>query len=124
MFVLSPFRSDILKTVNNGANTLLWFDKWHSTQALKDLWPLLFNDCTTPWITVSHFFQHLNMPENLFHTATLTDLFSLLGAIPDCSSDQTDLINWSLEKKGIFSVKSFYKFLIDGGVHNSLYSQF
>lgn len=51
-------------------------------------------------------------------------LSSLLGAIPDYSSDQEDFYTWTLEKCGSFSAKSFYKFLIDGGMRSPLYSQF
>lgn len=95
-----------------------------SSQTLKDLWPSLFHDCIHPWITVHQFFQQLNSPESFFHTATLDDLSPLLAIITDCSSDEEDLTTWTLDKSGFFSVNSFYKFLIDGGIRCPLYPNF
>ncbi|XP_039138867.1 uncharacterized protein LOC120276209 [Dioscorea cayenensis subsp. rotundata] len=38
--------------------------------------------------------------------------------------NQDDSPNWVLEKNGKFTVKSFYKFLIDSGLYSPLYSHF
>lgn len=41
--------------------------------------------------------------------------------VPDCSSSDEDTCIWTLENKSSFSVRSFYKFLIDGGTQTPLY---
>ncbi|XP_039115891.1 uncharacterized protein LOC120251437 [Dioscorea cayenensis subsp. rotundata] len=118
---LSPFRSCITKSIRNGSSTSLWSDRWHDGLRLKDCWPDLFNDCTAPWITIRQFTQYLNNPELLFPTSTPNMLSALLENIPDCSQTQDDVHTWTLDKSGTITIKSFYKFLIDGGTRSSLY---
>lgn len=81
-------------------------------------------DCTSPSITLRQFTLLLNFQENFFQTASVDDLTTILNTIPDCSDDQEDFYTWSLEKNGTFTVKSFYNFLIDGGLCSQLCSQF
>lgn len=80
--------------------------------------------CNSPWLTVHQFSQQIQTLENLFHNPSFNNFSPLIRAIPDCSRDQEDLFIWTLEKSGSFSIKSFYKFLIGGGIHYPLYSHF
>ncbi|XP_039141256.1 uncharacterized protein LOC120278572 [Dioscorea cayenensis subsp. rotundata] len=113
-----------MKTIHNGVNTFLWFERWHNGILLKDYWPTLFSDCADPWITIRHFHQLLNNPESLFLSIPAESLSALIDINPECSHNQDDILSWALEKSGNFSVKSFYKFLIDGGLRSPLYSNF
>lgn len=121
---LPPFQSCISKSVRSGNNTFFQFDRWIEGRTIKDFWPTLFNDCIYPWISLRQFFQTLNILQVLFHNAKIEDLTPLLNIIPDCFNDQEHFNTRSLEKSGTFSVKSFYNFLIDGGMHSPLYSHF
>lgn len=87
---------------------------------LKDLWPTLFNDCNSPGISLRQFTHCIIHPERLFHTSSLNDLLPIIRILPDCYTNQEDLN----KKNGTFSVKPFYKMLIDGGTQSSLYPQF
>lgn len=101
-----------------------WYDRWFSGKTLKDHWPSLFNDCINPWITVCQFSEQISSLENPFHSTSTEELSTLIEVIPDCSSSQEEFYSWPLEKNGIFSVKFFYKFLINGGIRCPLYSHF
>ncbi|XP_039140503.1 uncharacterized protein LOC120277716 [Dioscorea cayenensis subsp. rotundata] len=54
----------------------------------------------------------------------MEDLFPIIQSIPECSSSQEDLYIWTLERNCSFSVRSFYKFLVDGGLRTPLYPSF
>lgn len=94
-----------------GSNTFPWFDRWHSGQTLKDLWPLLYNDCISPWIIVRQFSDKLNTPENLFHSTSSEELSLLLEAIPNCFGDPKDFYTWPLKKVEHSQSNPFTSFL-------------
>lgn len=85
--LLPSFRSCISKIVKNGANSLLWYDKWLDGRALKDIWPDLYNECTIPWTSVRNFITDLQAPESLFNLASLISLSPLLDVLPNYSSE-------------------------------------
>lgn len=121
---LPAFRACTAKSVHNGASTFFWFDNWLGSRAPKDIWPDLFDNCLSPWITIRHLLQHTSDPEPLFREVPIVALQPLLQSLPDCSSPLEDESAWTLEKNCSFSVRSFYNFLVDGGMRSPLSSSF
>lgn len=113
-----------LKGVKDGGFTLLWHDNWLEGRAPKDIWPNLFNDCNFPWITIRQFVNGLNFHDSFFRSDWSSESSSFFISIPDCISNQEDLYIQKLEVNANFSVRSFYKFLIDGGLRSGLSSMF
>lgn len=101
-----------------------WYDRWFFGCSPKNTQLPLFNACISPWLILRQFYQQLSNPESLFHTATAIDLSLLPEVLPDCSHDQEDFFTWTLDKSVIFTIKSYYNFLIDDRSRSPLQSQF
>ncbi|XP_020262567.1 uncharacterized protein LOC109838548 [Asparagus officinalis] len=110
--------------VGNGDQTLFWLDKWVGSSTLASMFPSLFSLSSSP----SAFISSLRFKENSiwrweihFRIQLTGDLvfqyFNMLNIINSVSfNDYEDKREWLWEANKFFSVKSFYHFLIDGGL--------
>ncbi|XP_039113778.1 uncharacterized protein LOC120249347 [Dioscorea cayenensis subsp. rotundata] len=110
--------------IHNGASTFFWYDNWIGGWAPKDISPDLFNICQTSWITIRQLYLNISNLESFFLEASPDDFISLIQSIPNCSSSEEDTNIWTLDRNHTFSVRSFYKFLVDGGLRTPLYPSF
>lgn len=96
---------NLVASMGNGATTLFWLDNWVESRALADIWPHLF----------------LGTPNK---EGTVRDLANKAGDSPWIRSIVDNLTNnhsldrkhWRLTANRVFTVKSFYNFLNDGGL--------
>lgn len=91
---LTTFHACIRSAIRDGSSALFWFERWLDGKAPKDVWP-------DPFIVGS---------------GCLADMQSLRSRVPLFSSDPEDQKVWIPETNGIFWVKSFCRFLNDGGL--------
>ncbi|XP_039137393.1 uncharacterized protein LOC120274920 [Dioscorea cayenensis subsp. rotundata] len=102
---LPAFRGYVLHEVSSGTETLLWKDSWFAGRAPMFIWPEEFKRASEPNGTVCEMGYLLNQAsfsgeeDSRYYRARLTDFDGAAG----------DRKRWRL--------KSFYTFLIDGGVH-------
>lgn len=110
--VLPAFRKNISSTIKGGTTTLFCLDNWLEGRAPADIWP--------------HVFQSSNEKEGMVRELLNRVVEFPLGDSPrECSliasfslqnSTDRDVRHWKLSPNGVFSVKSFYHFLNDGGL--------
>ncbi|XP_039123372.1 uncharacterized protein LOC120259989 [Dioscorea cayenensis subsp. rotundata] len=109
---LPALRNCISHEVSSGKDTLFWKDGWLNGIAPMNLWPEEFYTCRRP-------------------NGTIHELGHLLDEVPCIDNDLIDQVRakvrrpdnllgdkkkWRLTGNEIFSVKTFYNFLIDGGL--------
>ncbi|XP_039140399.1 uncharacterized protein LOC120277606 [Dioscorea cayenensis subsp. rotundata] len=109
--ILPVLRCCVTSTINSGSETFFWKDRWLNGRAPMNVWPELY--CESKW-----------------RDATFEELGHLLENQPYCedegviqfrdrwrarAQDGRDLKKWSINGNGMFSVKSLYNFLNDGG---------
>ncbi|XP_039113709.1 uncharacterized protein LOC120249266 [Dioscorea cayenensis subsp. rotundata] len=111
--VLPAFRKNISSSVKGGSSTLFWLDNWVEGRAPADIWPHLFESSRDKEGTVRDL---LNM-ELAFPFGDFPREGSLITTFRLQNSTIKDGRHWKLSSNGMFSVKSFYQFLNDGGLH-------
>lgn len=109
---LPAFHSCIRSDIWSGSESLFRKDRWLCGRAPMNLWPELFSNSND-------------------QNAMFKDLEHWLGELPFCfdekiisfqgermtgSREERDAKWWTLNNNGLFSVKSFYNFLNDGGM--------
>ncbi|XP_020270872.1 uncharacterized protein LOC109846060 [Asparagus officinalis] len=91
--------------VGNGNKTLYWLDKWTGANTLASMFPSLYNIASFPYATITRrireSFQYYDMLNNIM----------LINFV-----HREDKRKWIWEAKDKFTVKSYYHFLIDGGL--------
>ncbi|XP_039146809.1 uncharacterized protein LOC120284053 [Dioscorea cayenensis subsp. rotundata] len=113
---LEAFKAYIDSSVGNGNSTLFWLDNWYNGQAPKYRWCEEFLSTTSPFATVRDML--LELPSAAMRRDPL--LIELSSRITSGFGDIPDHKSWKLTSDGSFSVKSFYKFLIDRGLRCSI----
>lgn len=109
---LLAFRGCILHGINSGEKTLFWKDRWLNGIAPMHQWLKEFRACPHPNGTVQelgHMFEVVPF-SGYRETWQVRDRLRLLGG------ELGDKKWWILKGNGVFSVKSFYNFLNDGGL--------
>ncbi|XP_039144849.1 uncharacterized protein LOC120282161 [Dioscorea cayenensis subsp. rotundata] len=110
--ILPAFWKNICSLVKGGSTTLFWLDNWVEGRAPADIWPHLFLSSRDKEGTVRDLFNGgLTLPFGNFSRegSQITSLCLQNCAIKDDRS-------WGLSSNGVFSVRSFYHFLNDGGL--------
>ncbi|XP_020251027.1 uncharacterized protein LOC109828435 [Asparagus officinalis] len=110
--------------VGEGKHTLFWLDKWLDSYTLASLFPSLFIITSHPYASVSNLRKKRNNSwiwdikfKRQLTGSLVFQFLNLLNLIKDTKFVQKeDSRIWLWETNGIFSVKSFYQFLIDGGL--------
>ncbi|XP_020243348.1 uncharacterized protein LOC109821583 [Asparagus officinalis] len=110
--------------VENGNQTLFWFDKWSSTNTLASLFPALFHIAEFPYASISSLRKKINNEwvwDIKFQRQLTGNLvfqyFDMLKSIMSVNFlHREDKRMWIWEAKGKFTVKSYYHFLTDGGL--------
>jgi hypothetical protein len=106
--------------LGNGNKMLFWLDTWVSHCSLATLFWDLFSICNEPMATVDQVLVdgqvHLSFRRCFSpHMIGRWDgLCSLL--LPISLSDEMDIPVWVFETSGVYSVKSFYRIVSDGGI--------
>jgi hypothetical protein len=107
--------------VGNGQDTDFWEDAWCGVVPLKEKFTELFEICTEQNKSVAEMANRgwrMGFRRWLDESAQgqLRQLRDILGA---CAlSDERDKARWTLEKSGIFTVKSMYRFLFSWEVNS------
>ncbi|MCH81833.1 putative non-LTR retroelement reverse transcriptase [Trifolium medium] len=118
---LNWFAQQVVRKVGNGANTTFWYDKWVGDMVLKDKFPRLFTisnrkeamvkdlvmeaDGTLSW--------NFSWRRHLFawEVALQNELMVVLNEFR--LTNENDVWGWEPEKRGIFTVYSTYRFLVN-----------
>jgi hypothetical protein len=104
--------------VGNGEDTRFWIDTWNGEVPLKLEFPRLFACCRDKNITVSDCWGDEEWDIDFRRTfgaeevAEWEQLLLKLGGVQ--LNDLPDKTIWRLEKKGIYTTKSMYRFLTFG----------
>ncbi|XP_039123641.1 uncharacterized protein LOC120260266 [Dioscorea cayenensis subsp. rotundata] len=109
---LPALRGCVLQGVSSGMETLFWKYRWINGCAPMFLWPEEFSRTTAPNGTVR---EMLTVCGQAPFSANL-DIQNTLSRIQGLDGSGGDRKWWRLTGNGTFSVKSFYSFLIDGGL--------
>lgn len=108
---LPALRGCIVHCINACEKTLLK-DRWFNGVAPMNLWPEEFRNSSSPNDTVRELSYLL---EDVPFSAN-PDSGRLRDRVRDSREECDNIKCWKLTGNGIFSVKSFYNFLIDGGL--------
>ena len=99
----------IFYSLRDGTTTLFWFHGWMGERASQNLWPEAFDDSPRPFGTVNaHAPNFLYIPREA--NPFIDDCLMELGG------ESKNSKRWRHTSSGIFSIKSFYNFLMDGGI--------
>jgi hypothetical protein len=104
--------------VQSGSKTYFWFDWWLGNATFKDRFPNLFATCSLPYITVHAAWNHsewgilFRRPFGLPESVEWDNLTRELDGV--VLSPVVDVISWSLEPLGRFSMSSIYLLLSRG----------
>ncbi|XP_039141329.1 uncharacterized protein LOC120278666 [Dioscorea cayenensis subsp. rotundata] len=110
--VLPAFWKNISSLVKGGSSTLFWLDNWVEGRVPADIWPHLFESSRDKEGTV----RDLLNRELAFPFGDFPREGSLITTFRLQNSTIKDGRHWKLSSNGMFSVKSFYQFLNDGGI--------
>jgi hypothetical protein len=106
--------------LGNGNKILFWMDTWISHCPLATLFWDLFSICNEPGATVSQVlvdhelrlsFRRCFHPHMMGRWDELCSLSCSISLLPE-----EDSPHWIFENSGVYSVKSFYRFVNDGDV--------
>lgn len=98
--------------IYSGSETLFWKDRWLNGRALMFVWPDLFRGCgqhDTSFNELGHLLEGHSFCEDV-NVAQTQDWLRMHR------QDERDNKRWSLNGNGLFSMKSLYTFLNDGGL--------
>lgn len=112
---LPALRRCILHDVHSGSETLFWKDRWLNGRAPLNLRPKDFCNCLCPNGLVKDLYA-------LLYDEPFADDPDVIGVRNQLQYPTTvagDTKRWFLTSNGIFSVKSFYNRLNDGGTRCS-----
>lgn len=119
------FKWGALFQVKNGLNCHFWQDYWVLSVPLRlaydDLFKLVRNpdsvvaDCWEEGECYVDFKRALSIQEYERWTQLKRELHNISLSVED-----HDVVSWGLEKKGMFTTKSLYRFILDGGGANRM----
>lgn len=101
--------------VRDNSRSLFWKDNWLNGRAPMNIWPDTFLETANPNGTVKeliHWLERASFQEELEVESFLEDYNRLAGL------QEEGMKWWRLSPNGLFTVKSFYTFLVDGGVRD------
>jgi hypothetical protein len=106
--------------IGNGENARFWEDRWVNDRALKDDFPRSYNLCFDKNKSVKYMFDK-GLGNVNFRRTLYGDSLEQWEHIKDSRSGvvlsgDRDRIFWTLDKKGIYTVKCYYRFLIENGI--------
>ncbi|KAG8086542.1 hypothetical protein GUJ93_ZPchr0010g7976 [Zizania palustris] len=115
MRIKAIFLSFCVKKVGSGDRTLFWEDKWLGCFTLAEKFSQLYNVVLSKFVTVAAVFNS-NWSVLKFRRDLIGDKLRAWRALKKLCvrttlTDVDDSVVWSLSKKGVFSVKSFYNAL-------------
>lgn len=100
--------------VGNGLNTRFWEDVWLTSNSLAKLFPTLYFICNQKGISVHECHNlHWNLNFRRWLTQDLESQWDLVLSwlVSVIVGNSDEVVSWSLDKRGIFSVKSTYNYL-------------
>ncbi|XP_039134949.1 uncharacterized protein LOC120272251 [Dioscorea cayenensis subsp. rotundata] len=109
---LPALRSCLSHKISTGKETFFWRDCWINGVAPMHLWPVEYSECRHTNSTIYEL-RHL-LEEQPFIDNEFVRMCSI--GVQTADSHSRDIKSWRLTGNGIFSVKSFYNLLIDGGL--------
>ncbi|XP_039130342.1 uncharacterized protein LOC120266746 [Dioscorea cayenensis subsp. rotundata] len=98
--------------VKSGFESLFWKDRWLNGLVPMNIWPDEFLASTIPHRTVRELVLLLEKPSFVNEP----DVVQILSSLNVASMGDNDKKVWGLTSNGVFSVKSFYGSLNDGGL--------
>jgi hypothetical protein len=105
------FKLGAVYGVVDGRRTLFWLDLWEGLQPLRDRFPSLFAICEDPMISVA---QACGEPGGVqfrrsFDAELRREWLELLAVIDSTQLGVgSDVVRWTLDPSGVFTVKSMY----------------
>ncbi len=119
--ISSPFLASVSFTLGDGKKASFWHARWASDTLLSYRFPALFSASTCTFLTIDDWLRrfgskrdfgfHANCQERSREIASLNCLISTLQR-----SSRPDEIRWRWNRKGNFSVRSAYGFLVFDGL--------
>ena len=109
--------------VNSGAQTRFWEDIWIGNTLLQNKFPGLYNIVRKKYAIVAQVLS--SNPLNIFFRRPLVGnnlqcWHRMVASVVDINlGEQPDRFIWSLDSKGVFTVRSMYVFLIHNGIRVS-----
>jgi hypothetical protein len=104
--------------VGDGRNTRFWLDVWVGDCSLKNLYPKIYHICSDQTISVGEAAARcwcLRFRRNLGE-AEATEWRQLQATLSrQALSNQQDRVCWKVDKKGSYTVRSLYRFIVDPG---------
>lgn len=106
--------------VGNGESIRFWEDRWLGDKSLKENFPRLYNLCFDKSKSIKQI-SDKGLEAVQFRRTLYTDSLELWNHIKECCaqvvlSTQRDTIKWTLSKNGIYTVKSYYRHMIETGL--------
>ena len=115
-------------SIHNGKNIIFWENKWLRDRALKYVWPFLYSltrkkKCSAESLLLNYADRQLNIfsvnNDSLLAFHSSDELHDFMECIEALQLQLgVDNIEWFLTPNKIFSVKSCYNFLNDGGLRS------
>lgn len=90
---------------------MFWFDKWVDGRALADIWPELLHSTQNKEDKINELVGRITLI-SLGDTPMARILIDQINSLCDSGKDEKQ---WKLTTNGVYTVKSFYNFLNDGG---------
>lgn len=103
--------------VQNDRNARFWEDAWITPKPLCELFAALYNICNDPHILVSDAYDRSwDLSFKRWFSNELESRWDFVKNMVTSVhlNNSEDLITWAFEKKGIFTVKSMYRWLVRG----------
>lgn len=116
------FKLGALHRVRDGQKTSVWHDTWLGNLPLKFQYPSLYDFCENKQAMVGDYLNVEVWNIDLNRCLTVDDIESwdhlmldLYSALP-AKEAGGDIVTWGLETSGMFTARSLYRFLTNGGV--------
>lgn len=114
--------------VGNGKDVRFWEDWWIGDKTLKHSFPRLYGLCFDKNKSIAEVFRK-GLASLSFRRTLYGDSLELWGHVREACegvmlNQDRDRIKWSLNKNGIYTVKSYYRHLTENGVkypHNFMW---
>ncbi|WVZ91755.1 hypothetical protein U9M48_037881 [Paspalum notatum var. saurae] len=109
--------------IGDGSQVRFWEDTWCGNQPLKNIYPSLFNIVRKKGATVADVMSSIPLNVSFrrgLYGERLHAWNELVGRIMNLElREERDVFKWGLNKTGVFTVRSMYKYLINKGIRVS-----